>query len=142
MFGLSKSPKGAPSPKACMAALIDALVRRDIDAALALLTDDITFFYSNGTALWGKDAFANTMTANWKLVSDYKYSTLDSIWLAEADTAAAVIYNFSWTGVAGGNTVGATGRGTRLFRKERDGWRLAHEHLTTGEWNRPAKTRE
>ena len=139
MFGISRSRKGASSPKACMAAFIDALLRRDIDAALALLTDDVTFFYSNGTALWGKEAFATNMTANWKLLSDYKYSTLDSIWVEEADTAAAVIYNFSWTGVAGGNNVGATGRGTRVFRKERGGWRLAHEHLTTGEWGRPTK---
>jgi len=139
MFGLSRSRKGASSPKACMAAFIDALLRRDIDAALALLTDDVVFFYSNGTALWGKEAFATTMTANWKLVSDYKYATLDSLWIEEADTAAVVIYNFSWTGVAGGNNVGATGRGTRVFRNERGGWRLAHEHLTAGDWNRPVK---
>jgi ketosteroid isomerase-like protein len=139
MFGLSKSPKGAASPKACMAAFIDALLRRDIDAALALMTDDVVIFYSNGTAIWGKDAFAANMTANWKLISDYKYSTLDSIWLEEADTAAVVIYNFAWSGVAGGNAVGASGRGTRAFRKDRGGWRLAHEHLTTGEWGRPGK---
>ena len=139
MFGLSRARKGASSPKACMAAFIDALLRREIDAALALLTEDVTFFYSNGTALWGKEEFARTMTANWQLISDYKYSTLDSIWLQEANTVAVVIYNFSWSGVAGGNNVGASGRGTRVFRKERGGWRLAHEHLTTGDWNRPSK---
>jgi ketosteroid isomerase-like protein len=122
-----------------MAAFIDSLLRRDIDAALALLTDDVTFFYGNGTALWGKEAFANSMTANWKLISDYKYSTLEAIWLAEADTAAVVIYNFAWSGVAGGNNIGASGRGTRVFRKERSGWLLAHEHLTTGEWKPQAK---
>ena len=137
MFGKQRSRKGASSAKACMAAFIDALLRRDIDAALALLTEDVTFFYSNGTALWGKEAFAATMTANWKLISDYKYSTLDSIWVEEADTAAVVIYHFSWSGVAGGNNIGASGRGTRVFRNEHGGWRLAHEHLTTGDWNRP-----
>ena len=140
MVEISKSQEGASSPKDCMAAVIDALLRRDIDAALALLTDDVAIFYSNGTALWGKEAFATNMTGAWKLISDYKYSTLDSIWIEEADTAAVVIYNFSWTGVAGGNNVGARGRGTRVFRKERGGWRLAHEHLTTGDWGRPAKT--
>jgi len=117
-----------------MAAFTDSLLRRDIDAALALLTEDVTFFYSNGTALWGKDAFAKSITTNWTLIGDYEYSTLDSIWLAESDTAAIVIYAFSWSGVAGGNKVGANGRGTRVFRKERAGWRLAHEHLTAGEW--------
>jgi len=140
MSAISGAQKEASSPRACMAAFVDALLRRDIDAALALLTDDVTFFYSNGTALWGKEAFAANMTANWKLISGYTYSTLDSLWVEEADTAAAVIYNFAWSGVAGGNKVGASGRGTRVFRKERDGWRLAHEHLTTGDWGRPANT--
>jgi ketosteroid isomerase-like protein len=124
----------ASSPQACMTAFVDSLIRRDIDAALGLLTDDVVFFYSNGTALWGKQAFAATMTANWKLVSDYKYSTIDSLWLAETDAAAAVIYTFSWSGMAGGNSVSGGGRGTRIFRKERAEWRIAHEHLSTGGW--------
>jgi ketosteroid isomerase-like protein len=117
-----------------MTAFTEALIRRDLDAALGLLADDVVFFYSNGTALWGKDAFAAVMTANWKLVSDYKYTTVDSKWLAETDAAAAVVYAFSWSGVAGGNAVSGGGRGTRVFRKERTGWRIAHEHLSAGEW--------
>jgi ketosteroid isomerase-like protein len=127
------------SPQACMMAFTDALIRRDIDAALDLLTDDVAFFYSNGTALWGKDAFANVMTANWKIVGEYKYTTVDSLWLAETGAAAAVIYRFSWSGVAGGNGVGGAGRGTRVFRKEPAGWRIAHEHLSAGDWGSPVK---
>jgi ketosteroid isomerase-like protein len=45
-----------------------------------------------------------------------------------------VIYTFSWSGVAGGQEVSGHGRGTRLFRREADGWRIAHEHLSTGQW--------
>ena len=59
---------GATSPKDCMAAFVAALIRRDIEAALALLTDDVAFFYSNGSSLWGKAAFAAAMTASWKRV--------------------------------------------------------------------------
>lgn len=129
----------AATPLDCMTAFTESLIRRDIDAALGLLSDDVAFFYSNGTALWGKDAFARVMTANWKLVGDYKYATIESIWLADADAAAAVIYTFSWSGVAGGNAVSGGGRGTRLFRKERAGWRIAHEHLSAGDWKSPAK---
>jgi ketosteroid isomerase-like protein len=127
------------TPQSCMAAFVGALIARDIAAALALLTDDVVFFYSNGTVLRGKENFAATMTTNWKLVSDYKYTTLDPAWLAQSDIAAAVIYGFSWTGVAGGNVVGGSGRGTRIFRREapswrrrRSGWRIAHEHLSQG----------
>ncbi len=124
----------ASSPQACMTAFIDSLIRRDLNAALALLTDDVAFFYSNGSALWGKEAFASAMTANWKLIDRYNYSTLDAIWLAQSETAAAVIYTFSWSGVAGGMDVSGGGRGTRVFRRDRDGWRIAHEHLSAGDW--------
>jgi ketosteroid isomerase-like protein len=117
-----------------MTAFVEAMVARDMDAALALLTDDVAFFYSNGSALWGKDAFAAAMTANWKLISGYRYSTLDAIWLAESDATAAVIYTFSWSGAAGGKDVSGGGRGTRVFRREAAGWRIAHEHLSTGTW--------
>ena len=54
-----------------MSAFIDAMVRRDMDAALVLLTDDVALFYSNGSALLGKAVFATAMTANWKLVENY-----------------------------------------------------------------------
>jgi ketosteroid isomerase-like protein len=122
------------TPQACLTAFIDAMVGRDMAAALALMTDDVVFFYSNGSALWGKAAFASVMTANWKLVESYSYSTLDSVWLSQGDDAAAVAYAFAWSGIAGGRDVSGGGRGTRVFRREPDGWRLAHEHLSVGDW--------
>jgi ketosteroid isomerase-like protein len=93
------------------------------------------FFYSNGTAILGKDAFAAVMTANWKMVENYKYATLDSTWITQSDTAAAVIYSFAWSGLARGAEVTGGGRGTRVFSKAPGaGWRIAHEHLSTGQW--------
>jgi ketosteroid isomerase-like protein len=124
----------AQSPQACLDAFIDAMVRRDMDAAVALMTDDVALFYSNGTALWGKAAFAEAMAANWKLVDRYSYSTLDAVWAAQSEGAAAVYYAFAWSGVAGGREVSGGGRGTRVFRKEPGGWRLSHEHLSAGDW--------
>jgi ketosteroid isomerase-like protein len=122
-----------------MAAFVDAMIRRDMPAALALLTDDVALFYSNGTAFWGKEQFATVMTANWKVVDNYKYTTVDAKWLAQSDTVAAVIYTFSWSGTANGQDVSGGGRGTRVFRKERSGifrrsWLIAHEHLSAGAW--------
>jgi ketosteroid isomerase-like protein len=127
-------PKPATSPEDCMTAFVEAMIARNMDAALAHLTDDVVLFYSNGSALWGKEAFATTMSANWKLISGYRYSTLDAIWLARSEASAAVIYSFSWSGVAGGDEVKGGGRGTRVFRCEGDGWRIAHEHLSSGSW--------
>ena len=75
----------ASSPQACAADFTAALIGRDLAAALELLGDDVVFFYSNGSVIAGKDAFSATMTANWKMVSDYRYETLDQTWIAQSD---------------------------------------------------------
>jgi ketosteroid isomerase-like protein len=111
------------------------LIARDIDEALAYLTDDVVFFYSNGSVIRGKHAFAALMTASWKIVENYRYATLDSAWIGETDGAAAIIYSFEWSGRAGGNAVSGAGRGTRVLSRTPDaGWLIAHEHLSAGEW--------
>jgi ketosteroid isomerase-like protein len=122
------------SPQACMEKFVAAMIRKDMDSALALLTDDVILFYSNGSALWGKEAFRSVMTANWKLIENYNYRTLESLWLAESDAVAAVTYTFAWSGEAAGKTVSGGGRGTRVFRRDTTGWRIAHEHLSNGQW--------
>jgi ketosteroid isomerase-like protein len=118
-----------------MADFAAALIRRDIRSALALLTDDVVFFYSNGAAIRGKDAFAATMRSSWKMIENYQYSTLESTWVTQSDASAAVIYSFAWSGAVRGQDVSGSGRGTRVFRKAPGcGWLIAHEHLSTGQW--------
>jgi ketosteroid isomerase-like protein len=125
----------AETPQACITGFTAALIGRDIDDALAHLTEDVVFFYSNGSVIRGKDAFAALMTASWKIVENYKYATLDSAWISETDSAAAIIYSFEWSGTAGGNAVSGAGRGTRvLSRTPGAGWLISHEHLSTGQW--------
>jgi ketosteroid isomerase-like protein len=102
-------------------------------SASALLSDNVVFFYSNGSTVSGKDAFSAAMTANWKVVEDYEYSSLDQVWIAQSDAAAAVIYQFTWSGVARGEKVSGGGRGTRVFSKSPSGWLIAHEHLSAGQ---------
>ena len=125
----------ATSPQDCMSDFAAALIGRDMASALRLLTDDVVLFYSNGTAILGKEAFTATMTASWAVVENYKYATLDQVWLAQSEAVAAVIYSFEWSGTVRGAEVKGTGRATRVFRKEGgDDWRIAHEHLSTGQW--------
>ena len=122
------------SPQACVADFTAALIDRDMEAALALLTDDVVFFYSNGSAIVGKDAFADLMTASWRIVQDYAYIHANHLWVAQSDSAASVIYSFSWTGMANGQAVGGAGRATRVLRNDGAGWLVAHEHLSAGDW--------
>jgi hypothetical protein len=53
-----------------MAGFVATLIRRDLGAALASLTDDVAFFYSTGSSLWGKEAFAAAITASWERVEN------------------------------------------------------------------------
>lgn len=125
----------ANSPQACAAAFTAALLRRDIGAALALLSDGVVFFYSNGTTIVGKDAFAATMTAAWSVIENYKYESDGANWLTLTDDTATVIYRFAWSGIARGADVSGAGRGTRVFAKQPDGgWALTHEHISNGQW--------
>jgi ketosteroid isomerase-like protein len=124
----------AQSPEVCTADFTAALIRRDMASALALLTDDVVFFYSNGTAIVGKEAFASVMTANWTMVTDYEYSTEDVRWIARSDLVASVIYRFTWSGMVRGDKASGGGRATRVLSSDGSGWRIAHEHLSAGTW--------
>jgi ketosteroid isomerase-like protein len=124
----------ANSPQACTTDFTAALIGRDMETALTLLTDDVVFFYSNGSAIVGKDAFSSLMTTSWKMVEDYVYSTADPVWIAQSDSAASVVYSFTWTGKVRDQAVGGGGRTTRVLRNDGLGWRIAHEHLSNGDW--------
>jgi ketosteroid isomerase-like protein len=121
-------------PETCAAAFSAALIGHDMRAALALLTEDVVFFYSNGTVICGKEAFSAVMTASWSRVEDYRYATLASHWLVKSEAMASLIYRFEWSGRVQGQGVGGAGRGTRVFSRDSAGWRLAHEHLSAGGW--------
>ncbi len=118
----------------CLAAFEAALSRVDLDAAMALLSDDVVFFYSNGSAHCGKSAVRAAIKANFDSIRDDTYATHDHIWLAQSDIAAACTYRFDWTGTMDGKQVGGRGRGTTVLRRESDGWRIVHEHLSQGRW--------
>ncbi|WP_158808935.1 DUF4440 domain-containing protein [Beijerinckia sp. L45] len=124
----------ASSPQACTADFTAALMDRDMKTALTLLTDDVVFFYSNGSALVGKDAFSSLMATNWKMVENYAYFKTNPVWIVRSDFTASVVYSFTWTGKVRGQAVGGGGRATRVLRNDGSGWRIAHEHLSNGDW--------
>jgi ketosteroid isomerase-like protein len=121
----------------CLAAFEAALARADLDAAMALLSDDVLFFYSNGSAHAGKSAVRAAIKANFDSIKDDTYATRGHIWLAQSDSAAACTFRFSWTGTMDGKPVEGRGRGTTVLRRDADGWRIVHEHLSQGRWKTP-----
>ncbi len=124
----------ANSPQACTEDFTTALIARDMETALTFLSDDVIFFYSNGSAIVGKDAFSALMLASWKIVEDYAYATAGHVWVAQSESVASVVYSFNWTGKANGQALGGAGRATRVLRNDGAGWLITHEHLSAGDW--------
>jgi ketosteroid isomerase-like protein len=122
---------------ACLAAFEAALARADLDGAMALLSDDVLFFYSNGSAHFGKVAVRAAVKSNFDSIKDDTYAAHDHVWLALSDTAAACTFRFAWTGTLDGKPVEGRGRGTTVLRREAGGWRIVHEHLSQGRWKMP-----
>jgi uncharacterized protein (TIGR02246 family) len=122
------------SPAQCMGGFEAALAKQDLDAALALLSDEVAFFYSNGSAHFGKEAIRAAIQANFNTIKNDTYATRDHVWLAQSDAAAACIYSFAWSGTMDGKPVSGRGRGTTVLRREPGGWRIVHEHLSAGRW--------
>ncbi len=129
------SPITAHTPQECASQFTAALLRRDIDAALALLAEEVVLFFSNETTIVGKANFATMMQAGWAVIENYKYESAASDWITQTDATAALIYKMTWSGVVRGTDVGGTGRGTRVFAKQADGrWLMTHEHISNGAW--------
>lgn len=125
----------ANTPQECASQFTAALLRRDIDAALALLADEVVLFFSNETTIVGKANFAAMMQAGWSVIENYAYESTASDWITHTDTAAALIYRMAWSGVVRGANVGGTGRGTRVFARQPAGhWLMTHEHISNGQW--------
>src|SRR5258708_23214400 len=80
----------------CLAAFEAALSRADLDAAMALLSDDVVFFYSNGSAHFGKSAVRAAIKANFDSIKDDTYTTHAHICVPQSDLAAACTYPFDW----------------------------------------------
>ena len=123
-----------PTPEACLASFEAVLAKTDLDRAMELLSDDAVFFYSNGSAHFGKAAIRAAIKANFDSIKDDNYATHDKVWLAQGKDTAACMYSFDWEGTMDGKKVRGRGRGTTVLRRDPDGWRIMHEHLSQGRW--------
>jgi ketosteroid isomerase-like protein len=107
---------------------------KDVDAAMELITDDAVYFWSNGSAMFGKAAIAEAMKSNFAGIDDDTYDVHDVTWLAESDEVAACVFRFEWTGRMDGETVGGRGRGASVLKRVGGEWRIVHENLSQGDW--------
>lgn len=122
------------SPAELKAEIIRRMRAKDLPATLKLIADDAVYFWSSGAAMFGKDAIAAGLTANFSSIDNDTYGVDDLIWLVESDDAAACVFRFSWTGTIDGEPVAGRGRGASVFRNGPSGWQVVHENLSHGDW--------
>jgi ketosteroid isomerase-like protein len=117
--------------------LVRRMLARDMAATMELIADDAVYFWSNGQAMWGKPAIEAAMQANWETLQDDTYNVDQVTWLAETDDVAACVFRFRWTAMADGEPVSGRGRGASVLKRIDGEWRVVHENLSQGRWQKP-----
>ncbi len=107
---------------------------KDLAATVELIADDAVYFWSNGSAMFGKAAIAAAMQANFDGIADDSYDVEGVTWLAETDEVAACVFSFHWTGKVDGQEVSGRGRGATVLKRVDGAWRIVHENLSQGRW--------
>ncbi|HEY2707463.1 MAG TPA: DUF4440 domain-containing protein [Caulobacteraceae bacterium] len=115
-------------------ALIQRMNAKDLAGTMELIADDAVYFWSNGSAMFGKAAIEEAMAANFVGIEDDTYDTHDLTWVAENDEIAACVFSFAWTGKMDGQPVSGRGRGATVLKRIDGAWRVVHEHLSQGRW--------
>lgn len=103
--------------------------KHNFDALEPLISRDCKFWFSSGTFV-GLEQTRKAFEKTWGLIKEEVYSLTDVEWIAESELAAVCTYTFHWKGVIDGKPSEGKGRGTSCFRKENDGWKITHEHLS------------
>ena len=103
--------------------------KHNFDLVAPLISSDCKFWFSSGT-FEGLDQTRKAFEKTWGMIKEEVYSTSEQNWIAESDRAAICTYTFHWKGLIEGEPCEGKGRGTSCFRKEPDGWKIIHEHLS------------
>jgi ketosteroid isomerase-like protein len=114
--------------------LIRRMRAKDLRGTLDLIADDAVYFWSDGSAMFGKDAIAEGLKANFAGIENDTYDISDVTWLIASADAAACVFMFTWTGDIDGRPASGRGRGASVLRRTEAGWQVVHENLSSGAW--------
>lgn len=134
MSDYSHLREGAVTPTEYKHELVRRMNAKDLDGTLELIADDAVYFWSNGSAMFGKPAIAEGLKATFAGIQNDSYEALDVTWLVETDDVAACVFRFHWTGEIDGKRASGRGRGASVLRRIDGEWRTVHENLSQGAW--------
>src|SRR5437899_9554111 len=120
----------ALTPAEAKTELVSRMRAKDLAGTLELIADDAVYFWSNGSAMFGKDTIAEALATNFQAIEDDTYEVDDVTWLVQATDVAACVFRFSWTGVIDGQPAAGAGRGASVLHRGSAGWQVVHENLS------------
>jgi ketosteroid isomerase-like protein len=101
----------------------------DFDELVPLISGEAVFWFNDGS-FSGHAEIRQAFEATWARFADEVYWLEDKRWIAQGDGAAACLYRFNWKTEIDGKSLSGAGRGTTVLRREAEGWKIVHEHLS------------
>jgi ketosteroid isomerase-like protein len=114
--------------------LLRRMNAKDLPGTMALIANDAVYFWSNGTAMFGKAQIEQGMKAGFEGIQNDVYEVHDLTWLVDEPEVAVAVYRFQWVGEVGGKPASGKGRGASVIKRIDGEWRTVHEHLSQGRW--------
>ncbi|WP_099157047.1 YybH family protein [Virgibacillus ndiopensis] len=94
------------------------------------LIDVNAIYYFSDETVHGHEQLKAYFEKTWDTIQDEVYTIKDVNWIALGETIAVCIYQFHWIGNIGGNRREGSGRGTNVFKRSNQVWKVIHEHLS------------
>jgi ketosteroid isomerase-like protein len=118
-----------PSLDDFLAEYVRRINTHDFNLVSPLIAEDAIFWFTDGSFL-GRDSIRHVFERTWSFIQEETYWIDDVKWLGQDAQSAAYVYTFHWRGLVNGAVKEGSGRGTSVMRKGKEGWQIAHEHLS------------
>ncbi len=128
--GASASPQ-ADTPEAVFERYKVEINSHDFDRlARDVIAEDAIFIFTDAEHRGIAEVRA-AFHRTWSVIPDEVYTMSDAEWLAKDRDSALVAFRYGYRGTTkDGTPLSGGGRGTNLYKKTPEGWRLAYEHLS------------
>jgi ketosteroid isomerase-like protein len=121
----------ADTPEAAFARYRSSIDLHSFDHLARHVIAERPIFVFGDKVYAGREAARAAFIAAWAKLPDETYRMSEARWIARDRTSAVVAFRYDYQGTtADQGVVTGGGRGTNVFQKTPDGWRLAYEHLS------------